>query len=149
MYKKILVPLDGSDLAESALEQVCPLAKCAHAEIVLLRVVSVPVGSYMLVTEPRLIEDAARGAEADALEYLKGVAARLRTDGFKVSFEVGTGVIDETIQEFATSVHADLIAMSTHGRGGLARLVIGSVADQLVRNSKVPILLVRPKMVKN
>ncbi len=146
MYKKILVPLDGSDLAESALAHVSPLAKCMGAEVVLLRVVSVPVGSYMLVTEPRLIEDAAKRAEDDAFEYLKGVAAKLRADGLKVSFEVGTGVIDETIQEFATGVHADLIAMSTHGRGGLARLVIGSVADQLVRHSKVPILLVRPSM---
>lgn len=149
MYKKILVPLDGSDLAESALAHVRPLAKCMGSEIVLLRVASVPVGAYMLVTEPRLIEDARQGVEDEARDYLKGVAAALRADGFKVSIEVGTGVIGDTIQEFAMQVHADLIAMSTHGRGGLARLVIGSVADQIVRHSKVPVLLVRPSMTQS
>ncbi len=148
MYKKILVPLDGSELAESALAHVRPLAKCMGSEIALLRVVSVPVGAYMLVTEPRLIEDATQGVEDEVADYLKSVAATLRADGLKVSVQVGTGVIGDTIQDFATRVHADLIAMSTHGRGGLARLVIGSVADQLVRHSKVPILLVRPSMDK-
>lgn len=149
MYKKILVPLDGSDLAESALAHVRPLAKCMGSEVVLLRVVSVPVGAYMMVTEPRLIEEATQGVEDEASDYLKGVAATLRADGIKVSLQVGTGVIGDTIQDYAISLHADLIAMSTHGRGGLARLVIGSVADQLIRHSKVPILLVRPTMNKN
>ncbi len=144
MYKKILVPLDGSDLGESALAHVRPLARCMGSEIVLLRVVSVPVGAYMLVTEPRIIEDATQGVEDEAREYLKNVAAALRADGVKVSIEIGTGAIGDTIQQVAASVHADLIAMCTHGRGGLARLVIGSVADQLVQHSQVPILLVRP-----
>lgn len=148
MYKKILVPLDGSDLAESALAHVRPLAKCMGSEIVLLRVVTIPVGAYMMVTEPRLIEDATQGVEDEAADYLKGVAATLRADGFKVSVQVGTGVIGDTIQDYCRSLHADLIAMSTHGRGGLARLVIGSVADQLVRHSQVPVLLVRPSMAK-
>jgi nucleotide-binding universal stress UspA family protein len=149
VYKKILVPLDGSELAESALAHVVPLAKCLGSEIALFRVLSVPVGSYMLVTEPRLIEEAAKGAEDDAHAYLKDVAEKLRADGLKVSFDVGAGAIGETIQEYATNIHADLIAMCTHGRGGLARLVIGSVADQLLRHSKIPILLARPKMDKN
>lgn len=148
MYRKILVPLDGSDLAESVLSHVRPLAKCMGSEIVLLRVVSVPVGAYMMVTEPRLIEDATQGIEDEAADYLKGVAATLRAEGIKASVQVGTGVIGDTILDYCLSLQADLIAMSTHGRGGLARLVIGSIADQLVRHAKVPILLVRPSMCK-
>ncbi len=148
MYKKILVPLDGSKLAESVLVHVRPLAKSMQSEVVLLRVVSLPVSSYVVVTEPRLVVDANADAEAQARDYLKGIAATLKTEGIQTSVEIGTGVIGETIQKFAVDVRADLIAMSTHGRGGLARLVIGSVADQLVRNSEVPILLIRPAREK-
>ncbi len=148
MYKKILVPLDGSELAESVLMQVVPLAKCTDAEIALLRVVSLPVSAYMVVTEPRFAEEIGADAEAEALDYLNGIAAKLRAEGLKASAQIGTGVVSETIQDYAQNVRADLIAMSTHGRSGLARWMIGSVADQVVRNSHLPVLLVRPEFKK-
>ena len=145
MYKKILVPLDGSELAESVLMHAVPLAKLADAEIVLFRVVTLPVSTYMAVTEPQLAVDLREDVEAEAIEYLNGITAKLRAEGIKASAEIGSGVIAGTIQDYAKNIHADLIAMSTHGRGGLARLVIGSVADQLVRDSHLPVLLIRPK----
>lgn len=148
MYKKILVPLDGSALAESVLSQVVPLAQCAKSEIVLLRVVTVPASAYMVVNEPHLTMDLREDAEDQAREYLNNVAAKLRMQGIPVSTELGVGVVADTIQECATDIHADLIAMSTHGRGGLARLMIGSVADHLVRHSHLPILLIHPENVK-
>jgi nucleotide-binding universal stress UspA family protein len=145
MYKKILVPLDGSELAEIVLRHAVPLAKLIDAEIILFRVVTLPVSAYMVVTEPRLAVGLREDVEAEAKEYLDGIAAKLRAEGIKASTEIGTGVVAETVQDFAKNIHADLIAMSTHGRGGLARMMIGSVADQLVRDSHLPVLLIRPQ----
>ena len=145
MYKKILVPLDGSELSESVLLHAVALAKLADAEIVLFRVVTVPVNSFMVVTEPQLAVDLREDADAEAIEYLNGITAKLHAEGINASAEIGSGVIAGTIQDCAKNVHADLIAMSTHGRGGLARLMIGSVADQLVRDSHLPVLLIRPQ----
>lgn len=145
MYKKILVPLDGSELAESVLMHAVPLAKLTDAEIVLFRVVSLPVSAYMAVAEPGLAVDLREDVDAEAKEYLNGIAAKLRAEGIKTSVYIGTGVVAESIHGYAKNIQADLIAMSTHGRGGLARLMIGSVADQLVRDSHLPVLLIRPR----
>jgi len=145
MYKKILVPLDGSELAESVLMHAVPLAKLSDGEIMLFRVVSLPVSAYMVGTEPRLAVDLRDEADAEAMEYLNGIAAKLRAEGIKASVDIGAGVVAETIKDHAKNTRADLIAMSTHGRGGLARLMIGSVADQLVRDAHLPVLLIRPK----
>ena len=149
MFKKILVPLDGSDLAESVLPHVRALAKCTGAEVSLLRVVSLPVSAYMVAADPRLAAEAQDEAEIEALSYLWRIGASVKADGIQVSTDISNGMIAETIHDFAKNIHADLIAMSTHGRGGLARLVIGSVADQVVRNSQVPLLLVLPQQGKN
>lgn len=145
MYKKILVPLDGSELAESVLAQVVPLVRLTDGEIILFRVVSLPTSAYMVGTDPRLAVDLREEAEAEATEYLNGIVAKLRADGVRAAAEIGAGVVADAIKDYAKNIHADLIAMSTHGRGGLARLMIGSVADQLVRDSHLPVLLIRPK----
>ena len=149
MYKKILVPLDGSPLAESVLEHVRSIAKCTGAEVVLLRVVTLPVSAYMLATDPHFVVNTSDDMQARALEYLNDVAAGLRKEGIPVAIKICSGVVSDTIQELAALMQVDLIAMSTHGRGGLARWVIGSVADQLVRNAKTPILLIRPSPKAN
>ena len=148
MFKKILVPLDGSSLAESVLRHVVPLAQCADAEVVLLRVVTIPVTAYMAATESVLAVNAREDAEAEAFDYLNGIAAKLRAQQVRAKAELGTGVIAETIQDYAKNARVDLIAMSTHGRSGFARMMIGSVADEVVRHSTVPILLVRPDSKK-
>ncbi len=144
MFKKVLVPLDGSELAEAVLPYVRELAKLSGGEIVLLRVplypaLDIPASNPNLI--PTLYDDIDREAQA----YLSRTVMRLQAAGFdKVTAELRPGVAPETILEFAESIGADLIAMSTHGRSGLARWLIGSVAERVVRGSKVPVLLVRP-----
>ncbi len=148
MFKKILVPLDGSELAESVLPKVKALAQCTGAEIALLRVAVAPVNASISM-EPLVALDIDRDAEAEAMAYLGGVETQLRAEGFRASKWMGRGAIAETILEFARNADADMIAMCTHGRGGLARLVIGSIADEVVRHAAVPVLLVRPAGRKN
>jgi nucleotide-binding universal stress UspA family protein len=143
MYKTILVPLDGSELAEAVLPHVEELAQCAGAEIVLVRVAVNPAFEYAFA-DPMLARANEENAEAQAGSYLQDMASRFQAAGFKVRSELGAGAVAPTILEIAQKVHPDLIAMSTHGRSGFARVVLGSVADEVLRGSNVPVLLVRP-----
>lgn len=146
MYKKILVPLDGSKLAEQVLPHVSQLAGCTGAEIVLLRVPSEPMYDY-LVPDPEIAAEMRRDIEMGAQVYLDEIAAELRAMNLLISTVVVWGApVQDTIVQAARELNADLIAMSTHGRSGLARLVIGSVADEIVRHAPVPVLLVRPEI---
>ncbi|MBI4674511.1 MAG: universal stress protein [Chloroflexi bacterium] len=146
MYKKILVPLDGSELAEQVLPHVSQLAGCTGAEIVLLRVPSEPVYDY-LVPDPDLTAEVRRDIEMGAQVYLDEIASELRAMNLNTSTVVVWGApVHDTIVQAARELKADLIAMSTHGRSGLARMVIGSVADEIVRHAPAPVLLVRPEI---
>ena len=144
MYKKILVPLDGSPLAEAILPHAQALAKSEGAEIVLLRVSQPPAPEFLardVKTGARLVEK----MEQEARQYIEVEVRRLRNDGNQVTGIARDGAVLETIVSVARETHADVIAMSTHGRNGVARLVIGSVADEVVRRSHLPVLLVRPE----
>ncbi len=147
MYKRILVPLDGSEFAEASLPHVRTLAKCTGAEIVLLRVVVRRMYEHA-VPEP-IPAEFNHESEKESEAYLERVASELREAGLKVTTETCIGPVAEAILEYAEGIHADLIAMSTHGRSGLARWFIGSVADKVVRGSKLPVLLTRPTILKN
>lgn len=146
MYKKILVPLDGSELSEGVLPYVDSLARRMGAQVVLLRVITAPVLEPVLAdglaAHPVPSDDS--GTRAHAEGYLQRVAFDHFDPNVQVSYEVSGGPIAETILDYASGVEADLIAMSTHGRSGIARIVIGSVADEIVRRSNLPVLLVRP-----
>ncbi len=144
MYHRILVPLDGSGFAEAALPHAHALAVNAGAELALLRVVLPPRAEYQ-TPEPLRLQAVYLDTEADALAYLDSVAADLRAAGLRVTVEVCTGPVVETILDYAESIHADLIVMSTHGRSGMARWFIGSVADKVVRAARLPVLLARPE----
>ncbi len=143
MYRKILVPLDGSPFAEAALTHVRALAQCTGAEIALVRVAVQPVYEYA-GTEPVLYHAIREDTEAEAAKYIQRIANELSAEGFKVTAECCTGPVAETILDYAQEVRADLIVMSTHGRSGLARWFIGSVADKVVRAAILPVLLARP-----
>lgn len=147
MFKKILVPLDGSDLSEAVLDQVVDLAKCNHAEVVLLRVITQPVyeATYAEVTPTAANSDQGASLRSHAEGYLQRVAFDFFPPTMPVTCEVSGGPVADTILDYAMGIGADLIAMSTHGRSGLARMVIGSVADEIVRRSHLPVLLVHPK----
>jgi nucleotide-binding universal stress UspA family protein len=144
MFRKILVPLDGSPLAEAVLPYVRELALCTNSEIVLLRVATYPVYDYS-VTEPSLIIGLRENMLAEASSYINNLASALTRDGFNVTSEVAEGPVVEAIVSYVASVSADLIAMSTHGRTGIQRMFLGSVANRVVHESTVPVLLIRPQ----
>ena len=142
MYKRALVPLDGSALAESIIPFLLRIAGPLDMSIRLLRVlepVSTAIGDGI---RPSLIPGPeARTREAE--EYLATTAASLQARGVQVSWEVRRGRPDEEIVQAARQGGADLIAMSTHGRSGLGRLLFGSVAEQVLRHADVPVFLMR------
>ncbi|OGN97615.1 MAG: hypothetical protein A2Z77_04440 [Chloroflexi bacterium RBG_13_51_36] len=143
MYKKVLVPLDGSELAEVVLPHVKEVA-AGHNEgkVILLRIVEpLPAG-----TPPAVDFEVVRKAGVKAAEdYLARIQAKLNREGLPVETKVLTGRPAETIIEFAQREKVDLLTLATHGRSGIRRWVFGSVADKLVSSSSVPILLIRPK----
>lgn len=141
MFKKILVPLDGSSFSEEALPHARELAACGDAEIILARVDEAyepPPGVFVPATAmPEAVQ-------LSAGEYLEQLASRLHIAGFKVNSAVLDGKVADALLKFAKSEGVDLIVMSTHGRTGLDRLLMGSVAEQIVHGAHCPVLLVRP-----
>ena len=143
MYKKILVPLDGSELAESVLPHVEALAKSENAEIVLLRVAVTPDLS-MFAHNPALATNIVKELEDETDAYMKAEVIKLRDEGVKVSGITRGGAVPDTILAVADETHADMIAMSTHGRTGVKRWLMGSVADRVVHYSHIPVMLIHP-----
>ena len=143
MYKKILVPLDGSPLAEAVLPHAQALAKAEGAEIVILRVPVVP-NLEMLARSPGLATKIIEDAEIETEEYLKAEVTKLSKEGTKVTSIIREGSIPEMILQVADEMHADVIAMSTHGRSGMQRWLMGSVADRVVHHSHIPVMLIHP-----
>jgi nucleotide-binding universal stress UspA family protein len=153
MFARIVVPLDGSVLAEQVLPHVEALAKQFRSTVTLLRAtpppgllitesagtlpVGVPGGA---VVDPTPLVDAQR---REAAAYLEAVVARLQGQGVAADTDLPDGTAAEAITDRARLLRADLIAMTTHGRGGLGRLVFGSVADAVLRRAPCPVLLVR------
>jgi nucleotide-binding universal stress UspA family protein len=134
----ILVPLDGSPLAEIALSRASELASEAGARLVLLRAVeaSPMLGTDRIEAEVKLVQEAE--------EYLRAASARVIAMGARdVSASVWYGSAPWAISEAARVHHADLICMTTHGRSGLGRLILGSVAETVLRATTTPILLLR------
>lgn len=146
MFKHLLVPLDGSHLAETALPAALVLASQFESEITLLRVVRPPyvatnVGGGAYAEMIIGLRDLARD---EATTYLKGHQGSLRQQGYKVHAHLNEGEsVAEIILDVAAGLGIDTIVMSTHGRGGLGRWVYGSVADKVLRSACVPVLLVR------
>ena len=144
MYKKILVPLDGSELAKMALDQAEKLAKTFDAEIILFQVVPfMPIyGSPELVT-PLIVDEKQKEA---AEKYLLNLGEELKKRGLRVTVTVRTGQqVAVEIIDFAKEAEADLIIMCTHGRSGISRWVMGSVTLKVLTRAETPILLIRSK----
>jgi nucleotide-binding universal stress UspA family protein len=149
MYQKILVPLDGSELAECVLPHVQSIARgCGVKDVVFLRIVE-PV----YLTSP----DEIIGFSGDAMEklnasrketaekYLAEVVRKTKLDGAGITTEAMIGRAMDDITDYAKKIGADLITIATHGRSGISRWVWGSVADRVLRSACVPVLMVRPK----
>ena len=142
MFKKILVPLDGSELAAKILPQVEDLARSEQAEIMLLKVGNISGMAHLAETNPSLIEATIGGLKIAAEKYLTNVANNMKAKGLKVNWIYREGLPAQEIIQYAAEVSCDLIAMATHGRGEVA-WVLGSVAEKIVSHSPVPVLLMR------
>lgn len=144
-FERILVPLDGSPESETVLPEAAGLARAFDASLHLLSVVPAyfPLGSTYI---PHAAEEAReRDRRRDEFEeYLTELAGRLREEGLEVS--AGTALGDDpagAIMEYREASGADLVALSSRGRGGVARLVLGSTADKVIRAGRVPVLVHR------
>ena len=137
MYNHILVPLDGSPVAEQIFPQVQQLSKLTGAEIHLLRVVLVHTFPGVDPTDKQV--EAVREAE----DYLDGIRDKLQKEGLAVNIHVRYGHEAEEILEHANQKGIDLVAMCTHGRTGVGRWTLGSVSERVLRHSPKPVLLVR------
>lgn len=143
-FRRIIVPLDGSTLAEQILPRVRLLAKLEQSDVTLL---------HVLASQNQLHEERADLTPpwwnrhiAVSRAYLARIEARMRREGLPVATEVVVGEnVPRAICDYATSQRADLIAIATHGRGGLARMIRGSVADAVTRSSRISMLVFRPE----
>jgi nucleotide-binding universal stress UspA family protein len=142
MYKKILVPLDGSKNAEAVLPHAKALAYSEGAEIVLLNAASNPALEFAFA-DPAIAARAVAEEETGGKKYMAELEKKLKTEGYRVSAYIREGAAADVILKIADEIGADIIAMSTHGRTGPSRWLMGSVAERVVRNSKHPVLLIR------
>ncbi len=150
MFERILVPLDGSKVAEAALpvveELVAKLSPVAKIEVTLLQVVTSlthwvvagDAGAPVPYTEQEV-----NLIRKEAQAYLDRTAERLRSKGAVVQTKLGIGNAAQEILRISEEVHADMVAMSTHGRTGLGRWAFGSVTERVLRAGTLPVLLVR------
>jgi nucleotide-binding universal stress UspA family protein len=151
LFRHILVPLDGSAFAERALEHAVTLATPGETAFTLLEVV-VPVS---VAPQPYTSTGVAINGEnidqrvRDVKTYLERLRGELAENGFDVATRVvAHWSIASSVLEYADDHDVDLIALATHGRGGVARLVLGSVADKLVRGAQTPLLIYHPARVE-
>jgi nucleotide-binding universal stress UspA family protein len=138
---RVLVPLDGSELAEKALVPASQFAEILAAELHLIRVVAPSAGRSSQRT-PSLLSEAGAGETAEAQDYLTGVAEGLRTSGRAVSTLVKRGNPADMISASAREEDADVIVIASHRRAGVSRLIQGSVAARLIQEASVPVCLV-------
>jgi nucleotide-binding universal stress UspA family protein len=145
-FKRIVVPLDGSTLAEQILPRVMALATIEDAEITLLNVLIPQSHSQKDDVDPSLPwwdKDI-----AVARSYLFRIASRLRRNGLAVTTDIVIGEnVASAIGDFASRERADLIAIATHGRGGLARMLRGSVAAAVMHSGRMSMLVLKPDNV--
>ena len=151
-FKRILVALDGSSRAEKSLELATRVVKVTGGTLILLQAVepAVPFSSPYL---PHAMQDTQAALEEGrkaSVKYLDEVKDGLERQGIDVETETLLGVRPApAILRYAEEHAVDLIAVATHGRGGLPRLILGSVADKVLRAATVPVLVVRPATLKN
>ncbi|MFC1935507.1 universal stress protein [Chloroflexota bacterium] len=154
--QRILVPLDGSQLAEAILPYAKELALRLSATIYLMRVVplarQLAAASFagsggidgMSALDTKAIDEAVALQVQEARTYLEEQAQKLQAEGLKVEWNVRQGTAAEEIIQYAQASNIDLIAISSHGRSGLGRLVFGSVCDRVMRDAGIPVLVIKP-----
>jgi len=142
MYKRAVVALDGSPVAEAIIPFILEIAGPLDIEVVLVRV-NRPIPPEVIEGSRHVIVEDPETSRVDAEEYLAPVAVELRKKGVRVRTQVRRGQPSEEIVQAARDIGADLIAMTTHGRSGFGRLLFGSVAEAVLRESRLPVFLMR------
>lgn len=142
MYQRIVVPLDGSDNAEIALNEAESLAKITHASLHLIRVIEFTredrIALYGTMTDSAtILADEVNSAK----QYLEVLVRRISAEGMSVNSEVRTGAVAAELVKAAKV--GDLYVMASLGRSGVPRWFMGSIAEDVVRRSTVPVLLVK------
>jgi len=145
-FQHVLIPLDGSALSEEILRPALALGALMGAKYTLLQALDPLVAEhtnppYAAGLDPHMLEE----LRQSALAYLGGVADCLRAEALEVRTNLAVAQPHVAILEYTRDHAVDLIALSTHGRGGLARMLLGSVADKVIRAADVPVLLQRPR----
>jgi len=157
MFKRLLVPLDGSRFASRALPYAAALAERFGAEVILIQVikhatpvidagatVGVALGGSEIAVQAAL--DADKRNTARARRYLSAKVQAIESRHMRSSYRVLTGDVARSIMEFSEKESIDLVVMTTHGKSGLRRAVMGSVADAVIRQSGKPVLVIRPQI---
>ena len=160
MFEQILVPLDGSRFGSSALKYAISLAQHFSAQVTLVQAVKPAIPSMAPampegMVDPHAAEIAVQGArEQDRRNvtkvrlYLRRKARELRSTGLTCSYSIPVGEPAQSILNICRKEGADLIIMSTHGKGGLKRAILGSIADEVSRKSRVAVLLVPQRRLR-
>ena len=146
MFSRILVALDGSNLAECAIAPACEIARKFASHVIVLRVIWVArhatVSAGAGSPHPDLQSVEAEFEREAAQDYLGDIQARFLHSGVNVQAEVAVGEPATAIKAMAGEKCVDLIIMSTHGRSGILRLLYGSVAEAVLRGAHTPLLLI-------
>jgi len=141
MYEKVLVPLDGSELAECALPHVINLfEKGVTEEVILLQIVEIP---SVLLEEGFDFIGLKTAQISKAQKYLMGIQSQLSAEGLNVKTEVLEGNTAHSIIEYAKRNDVQLLVIATHGYTGMKQLMFGSVALRILHDARVPVLLIR------
>jgi nucleotide-binding universal stress UspA family protein len=146
MSRRILHPSDFSRASGAAFRKAVEMAKAGRGELMVVHVLNpvVPVAGDGYIS-PKMYEEIAASSRAWAQKQLDKLVAKARTSGVRAKGSVLEGSAHDQIARFARSKHADLIVMGTHGRSGLAKLFLGSVAGRVVAAAPCPVLTVRGK----
>jgi nucleotide-binding universal stress UspA family protein len=140
-----MVPLDGSKLAEQVLPVIIPIAVALGCEVTLFRVLVVDTAGPFTGRWYLPQNSSFETADQDARSYLERLARHVEEQGIRASTAIQLGPVAKSIVDYAEGHDVDLIAMCTHGRTGIARWALGSVADRVLRAGDKPVLLVRAR----
>jgi nucleotide-binding universal stress UspA family protein len=160
MFKKILVPLDGSRFSVRALPYATELAQRFGAEVMLIQIVepatpliapAAPGMESPVVTEAAMQQERIQNKRkiSRARRYLSRKLREIAPEGVKAASHVEVGLPADSIMEVCQKEKIDLVVMTTHGRSGLKRALMGSVADKVIRESGHPVLVIRPRKARN
>jgi nucleotide-binding universal stress UspA family protein len=144
-YKKIVVPIDGSGWSERAIPHAVDIAQNNQSELILLHVFKPPASEYVGEIALANQDDQLQQLREEAKQHLMGIRNKIRSEKVtvRVQFIEGTGVAG-IICDYINSEGVDLVVMSSHGRTGINRWLFGSVAQKVMQEVNVPVMIIRP-----